>query len=161
MTQINQLVDWRPIYNLLNKNCLKQATTPMGAPSYPPLLLFKILLLETWYGLSDREVEELINDSISWGDFLYPIKKCDSYLQKMDRTLSTIQHIIQRSRERKLSLLLLLKWIIAGLTHYNKKVAFNNYSTEEIRRVQKPLNNRPRKKLNLLTPGQLFLSKAR
>ena len=34
------------------------------------LLLFKILLLETWYGLSDREVKERINDSISWSDFL-------------------------------------------------------------------------------------------
>ena len=70
LSQINQLVDWRPISNLLNKHCLKQATTPIGAPSYPPLLLFKILLLETWYGLSDREVEERINDSISWSDFL-------------------------------------------------------------------------------------------
>ena len=29
---------------------------------------------------------------------VYSIKKCNSYLQKMDRTLSTIQHIIQRSR---------------------------------------------------------------
>ena len=47
LSQINQLVDWRPISNLLNKQCLKQPTTPMGAPSYPPLLLFKILLLET------------------------------------------------------------------------------------------------------------------
>ena len=42
----------------------------MGAPSCPPRLLFKILLLETWYGLSDREVKERINDSISWSDFL-------------------------------------------------------------------------------------------
>ena len=33
--------------------------------------------------------------------FVYSISKCNSYLQKMDRTLSTIQHIIQRSRERK------------------------------------------------------------
>lgn len=70
LSQINQLVDWRPISSLLNKRCLKQATSPNGAPSYPPLLLFKILLLETWYGLSDREVEERINDSISWSDFL-------------------------------------------------------------------------------------------
>ena len=70
LNQINQIVDWRPISKLLNKHCLKQATTPMGSPSYPPLLLFKILLLETWYGLSDREVEERINDSISWSDFL-------------------------------------------------------------------------------------------
>ena len=46
LSQINQLVDWRPSSNLLNKNCHKQATTPMGSPSYPPLLLFKILFLD-------------------------------------------------------------------------------------------------------------------
>ena len=70
LSQINQLADWRPISKLLNKRCLKQATTPKGTPSYPPLLLFKILLLETWYGLSDREVKERIKDSISWSNFL-------------------------------------------------------------------------------------------
>ena len=70
LSQINQLVNWRPISKLLNKRCLKQATTPKGTSSYPPLLLFKTLLLETWYGLSDREVKERINDSISWSDFL-------------------------------------------------------------------------------------------
>ena len=40
-----------------------------------------------------------------------------------------------------------------------KKVAFDNYSTEEVRRVQKLLNKRPRKKLKFLTPGQLFYQK--
>ena len=70
LSQINQLVDWRPISKLLNTRRLKQATTPLGTPSCPPRLLFKILLLETWYGLSDREVKERINDSISWSDFL-------------------------------------------------------------------------------------------
>lgn len=70
MSQINQLVDWCPISSLLNKRCLKQAAAPMGAPSYPTLLLFKRLLQVNWYGLSDREVEERINDSISRNDFL-------------------------------------------------------------------------------------------
>ena len=28
LSQINQLVDWHPISNLLNKQCLKQAPTP-------------------------------------------------------------------------------------------------------------------------------------
>lgn len=36
LRQINQLVDWRPISNLLNKHSLKQATTPMGAPVIRP-----------------------------------------------------------------------------------------------------------------------------
>ena len=30
LSQINQLVDWHPISNLLNKQCLKQAPIPGG-----------------------------------------------------------------------------------------------------------------------------------
>ncbi|ERJ86106.1 hypothetical protein HMPREF1988_00165, partial [Porphyromonas gingivalis F0185] len=30
--------------------------------------MFKILLLETWYGLSDYEVEERINDSLLFSE---------------------------------------------------------------------------------------------
>ncbi|WP_329903867.1 IS5 family transposase [Porphyromonas pogonae] len=67
--QIDSIVDWRPISNLLNKHCLK-GDTPFGASSYRPIMLFKILLLETWYGLSDRQVEERINDSLTWSAFL-------------------------------------------------------------------------------------------
>ena len=81
----------------------------MGAPSYPPLLLFKILLLETWYGLSDREVEELINDSISWSDFLNSIKKCDSYLQKWIAPKAQSNMLFREAEREKLSLLLLPK----------------------------------------------------
>jgi len=40
-----------------------------GTPSYDGVLLFKMLLLETWYGLSDYEVEDRINDSISFSYF--------------------------------------------------------------------------------------------
>ena len=32
-----------------------------GKPAYDALMMFKILLLQTWYGLSDYEVEERIN----------------------------------------------------------------------------------------------------
>ena len=48
---------------------------------------------------------------------------------------------------------------VAKVNSLTRKVAFDNYSTEEVRRVQKHLNNRPRKKLNVLTPGQLFYQK--
>ena len=33
-------------------------------------MMFKILLLQTWYGLSDYEVEERINDSLPFSEFL-------------------------------------------------------------------------------------------
>ncbi|NQY10979.1 MAG: transposase, partial [Flavobacteriales bacterium] len=33
------------------------------------MLLFRMCLLQTWYGLSDYEVEDRVNDSISFGYF--------------------------------------------------------------------------------------------
>ena len=33
-------------------------------------MMFKILLLQTWYGLSDYEVEERINDTLLFSEFL-------------------------------------------------------------------------------------------
>ncbi|CAC9622035.1 hypothetical protein [uncultured Gammaproteobacteria bacterium] len=29
-----------------------------GAPSYPPLMMFKVLILQAWYNLSDEALEK-------------------------------------------------------------------------------------------------------
>lgn len=67
-SQINKLIDWRLISNVINKNYSK-GISPSGQPAYEGLLLFKITLLQTWYGLSDYEVEDRLNDSISFSRF--------------------------------------------------------------------------------------------
>jgi IS5 family transposase len=41
-----------------------------GRPGYRPLLLFKALLLQAWYGLSDAELEFRLGDSLSFGRFV-------------------------------------------------------------------------------------------
>ena len=69
LRQINACVDWRGIRTLLNKKYTKTQNA-VGNPAYDALLMFKILLLETWYGLSDYEVEERINDSLLFSEFL-------------------------------------------------------------------------------------------
>jgi transposase, IS5 family len=66
--QINTLVDWRLISNIINKHYTK-GLSATGKPSYDGLLLFKMSLLQSWYGLSDYEVEDRINDSISFSKF--------------------------------------------------------------------------------------------
>lgn len=43
---------------------------PTGRPSYPPLLLFKALLLQQWYGLSDPGLEEALSDRLSFRRFV-------------------------------------------------------------------------------------------
>jgi len=67
-TQINSLIDWRPIVSLLKIHYSK-GKSATGKPSYSGLLLLKMSLLQTWYGLSDYEVEDRVNDSISFSYF--------------------------------------------------------------------------------------------
>lgn len=68
-SQINEFIDWRPISNIINKHYQK-GDSASGRPSYSGLLLFKICLLQTWYGLSDYEVEDQVNDRISFSKFV-------------------------------------------------------------------------------------------
>jgi len=67
-TQINTLLDWESI-SLIIDTYYKKGTSVTGKPSYDGLLLFLMCLLQTWYGLSDYEIEDRINDSISFSYF--------------------------------------------------------------------------------------------
>jgi transposase, IS5 family len=40
-----------------------------GRPAWPPLMMFKALLLQSLYGLSDRELEEALGDRLSFRRF--------------------------------------------------------------------------------------------
>ncbi len=82
-TQINILLNWEPIIKVLKKHYTKgQSAT--GKPSYSGLLLFKMSLLQTWSGLSDYEVEDRINDSISFSYF------CGLYIDQVAPDHSTL-----------------------------------------------------------------------
>ena len=62
------MIDWSPVEFLIKKHYQK-GKSALGKPSYSGLLLFKMSLLQTWYGLSDYEVEDRVNDSICFGYF--------------------------------------------------------------------------------------------
>jgi IS5 family transposase len=49
---------------------LKRVANAVGNPAYPPLLMFKILLLQRWYNLSDMAVEEALCDRLSFVRFV-------------------------------------------------------------------------------------------
>lgn len=66
--QMNTLLNWDKVSKLIDKHYNK-GKSATGCPSYDGLLLFKMCLLQTWYGLSDYEVEDRINDSISFSYF--------------------------------------------------------------------------------------------
>lgn len=65
LDKIDALIDWKDIEKVLNKKYRKVASAD-GRPAYPALPMFKLLLLQRWYGLSDPGLEEAINDRISF-----------------------------------------------------------------------------------------------
>lgn len=66
LRRIADLVDWREVEALLSG--LRGGT--MGAPGYPALALFKALLLQQLYGLSDPQLEEALADRLSFRHFI-------------------------------------------------------------------------------------------
>ncbi|XWN35282.1 MAG: IS5 family transposase [Roseivirga sp.] len=68
LQQINQIIDWKPIENLLTQYYTK-GQAQEGRSAYPPLLLFKMSLLQTWYGLSDYQIEDQLDDRSSFKKF--------------------------------------------------------------------------------------------
>jgi transposase, IS5 family len=66
LDKINRLVDWNPFEKKLHR--IYSSTT--GRPSHPVLLLFKCLLLQAWYNLSDYALEEALDDRLSFRRFV-------------------------------------------------------------------------------------------
>ena len=69
LDEIDRLIDWNPLEKLLRKT-LKRVVNAVGNPAYPPLPMFKILLLQRWYNLSDAAVEEALYDRLSFVRFV-------------------------------------------------------------------------------------------
>jgi len=69
LDEIDRLIDWKPLEKVL-RNKLKRVANAVGNPAYPPLLMFKILLLQRWYNLSDLAVEEALCDRLSFVRFV-------------------------------------------------------------------------------------------
>lgn len=63
--EIVALLDWRAFERLLSAI----HGSARGEASYPPLMMFKVLLLQRWYGLSDPAMEEALYDRLSFRRF--------------------------------------------------------------------------------------------
>jgi transposase, IS5 family len=64
LERIAGLIDWAPMERLL-----APLRAPTGRPGYPPLALFRALLLAQWYQLSDPGLEEALADRLSFRRF--------------------------------------------------------------------------------------------
>ncbi len=66
LQKIDGQIDWLPFQKLLEP----LYHPSRGRPSHPPVMMFKALLLQQWYGLSDPGLEEAICDRLSFQRFL-------------------------------------------------------------------------------------------
>ena len=69
LSQISELIDWVPFRPILEKMYTNK-TEKGGRPNCDVILMFKILILQQWYGLSDLGVERQMADRISFMAFL-------------------------------------------------------------------------------------------
>lgn len=69
LLQISDLVDWSPIRQILDE-MYSNKSEKGGRPNCDVILMFKILMLQRWYGLSDLEVERQMVDRLSFMAFL-------------------------------------------------------------------------------------------
>jgi transposase, IS5 family len=70
MEQVSRTINWSRVESILLSH-YTVGTSEEGARAYPPLMLFKCLLLQKWFRIqSDPELENQINDRLSFKTFL-------------------------------------------------------------------------------------------
>lgn len=65
LEEVAKLIDWSA-FAVLFRDIHGDV---LGAPGYPPIVMFKISLLQQWYGLSDPAAEEAVADRLSFRRF--------------------------------------------------------------------------------------------
>lgn len=66
LDQVSGLVKW----SRFERRLRELEPDGAGRPPFDPLVMFKALLLQQWYGLSDAQLEEALNDRVSFRRFL-------------------------------------------------------------------------------------------
>lgn len=70
LEKLNAIINWELFIPVLQELENKERKNNAGAKPYPPLLMFKILILQRYYNLSDNQIEYQILDRLSFCRFL-------------------------------------------------------------------------------------------
>lgn len=70
LEKLNKGVDFEIFRVILEKNLIKQSKGAGGRPPYDYVLMFKVMILQRYYNLSDEQIEYQINDRFSFMRFL-------------------------------------------------------------------------------------------
>lgn len=66
---VTLMIKWQRVERLLAKKLDRNEANAAGNQSYPALVMFKILLLQAWFNLSDEAMEFALHDRISFTRF--------------------------------------------------------------------------------------------
>lgn len=70
LSEVQEAINWKPVSAILTEN-YPVGKSEVGNKAYPPLMLMKALLLQKWFGIkSDPELENQINDRLSFKAFI-------------------------------------------------------------------------------------------
>lgn len=134
MERIDKVINWENIEALLMEYYYT-GNTKEGADAYPPILLLKCMLLQKWFRIpSDPELENQINDRISFKKFL------GLPLDKLSPDHSTFSRFISRLTKEamtKLNDIVLLGFERKGLS-INEGIAVD---ARLVRSASRPISN--------------------
>ena len=69
LLKLDQVIDWQPIEQYLNRQRTRYLRDHRGRPAYPLLSMFKAILLGQWHSLSDPEFEHSLITRIDFNLF--------------------------------------------------------------------------------------------
>ena len=70
LEKLNKHINWEDFRGILTKKLKKEAQGPGGRPAYDYVMMFKILILQKMYNISDDKTEYQINDRLSFQRFI-------------------------------------------------------------------------------------------
>ena len=70
LERLNEVIEWERFRRALTRASRKEDSGKGGRPAYDVVMMFKILVLQRLYNLSDDQTEYQINDRLSFMKFL-------------------------------------------------------------------------------------------
>ncbi len=70
LEMLNKVIKWEKFRSALTEACRKEDTGKGGRPPYDVIIMFKVIVLQRLYNLSDDQIEYQITDRISFMRFL-------------------------------------------------------------------------------------------
>ena len=110
LLKLDQVIDWQPIEQYLNRQRTRYLRDHRGRPAYPLLSMFKAVLLGQWHSLSDPELEHSLITRIDFNLFCrfdelgppdYSTLCRYRYRLAQDDTLSELLKLINCQRAEK------------------------------------------------------------